>query len=164
MWIRAKCLLCVLLASLIIVPSTQAVKQVEYPTIVIKKKHHRIKPIKRKLPKPKFGQRVVKYAKRFLGVPYRWGGESPSGFDCSGFVRFVYKHFGIYLPHNAYAQSRYGNYVAPENLMKGDLLFYHGYGHVGIYIGNGRIIHSPSTGRYVEIANNRPYFVARRIK
>jgi peptidoglycan DL-endopeptidase CwlO len=98
------------------------------------------------------GVRVVAYAKRFLGVRYVYGGSSPrSGFDCSGFVRYVYAHFGVSLPHSSYAQFGDGRRVARRWLRPGDLLFFDGLGHVGMYIGNGRFIHAPHTGTRVRI-------------
>jgi cell wall-associated NlpC family hydrolase len=100
------------------------------------------------------GTKVVKYAKHFLGVPYTWGGSSPrSGFDCSGFVRYVYSHFGVGLAHSSFAQFRSGVRVARGGLRPGDLVFFHGVGHVGIYIGGGRFIHAPHTGTRVQIAS-----------
>lgn len=99
-----------------------------------------------------FGLRVVHYAKRFIGVRYSWGGTSPrSGFDCSGFVRYVYAHFGVSLPHSTYAQFDDGSRVARGHLRPGDLVFFDGVGHVGLYVGNGRFIHAPHTGTRVQI-------------
>jgi cell wall-associated NlpC family hydrolase len=99
-----------------------------------------------------FGLRVVDYAKRFRGVRYVYGGTSPrSGFDCSGFVRFVFAHFGVSLAHSSYAQFADGRRVSRSSLRPGDLLFFDGLGHVGIYIGGGRFIHAPHTGTRVRI-------------
>ena len=97
------------------------------------------------------GQRAVRIAARELGVPYRYGGSSPSGFDCSGLVAYVYGKLGIPLPHNAAAQYGYGRPVDPAHLRPGDLVFFHGLGHVGLYIGRGRFIHAPRTGERVSI-------------
>lgn len=98
------------------------------------------------------GDRVVKYAKRLLGVRYVYGGSSPStGFDCSGFVRYVYGHFGVRLAHSSFAQFTDGMRVGRGGLEPGDLVFFHGLGHVGIYIGNGRFIHAPHSGTRVRI-------------
>jgi cell wall-associated NlpC family hydrolase len=99
------------------------------------------------------GNKVVKYAKHFLGVPYVWGGSSPRGFDCSGFVRYVYAHFGVGLAHSSYAQFSSGHRVSRGGLKPGDLVFFHGLGHVGIYIGAGRFIHAPHSGTRVQIAS-----------
>jgi peptidoglycan DL-endopeptidase LytE len=98
-----------------------------------------------------FGLRVVSYAKRFLGSPYAYGGSTPRGFDCSGFVRFVYAHFGVTLPHSSYAQFSDGRRIRRGSLSPGDLVFFDSVGHVGIYIGNGRFIHAPHSGTRVRI-------------
>jgi len=99
-----------------------------------------------------FGTRVVDYARRFRGVRYVYGGSSPrTGFDCSGFVRYVYAHFGLTLAHSSYAQFGRGRRVNRGSLRPGDLVFFDGLGHVGIYIGNGRFIHAPRTGTRVRI-------------
>jgi cell wall-associated NlpC family hydrolase len=100
-----------------------------------------------------FGQRVVHYARRFLGVPYRYGGDSPrGGFDCSGLVRFVYSHFGVALPHSSYADIERGRRIGRRGLKPGDLVFFDGAGHVGIYVGSNRFIHAPHTGTVVQIS------------
>src|SRR5919197_19970 len=93
---------------------------------------------------------VVGYAMSFVGTPYVWGGGSPSGFDCSGFVMYVYAHFGVSLPHSSYAQYGYGSAVSQSDLQPGDLVFFDGLGHVGIYIGGGQFIHAPHTGDVVK--------------
>jgi cell wall-associated NlpC family hydrolase len=116
-----------------------------------------------------FGQRVVEYAKRFVGTPYVYGGSSPHGFDCSGFVRFVYAHFGVTLPHSSYAQFGDGHRVLRASLRPGDLVFFDSVGHVGIYVGNGRFIHAPHTGLRVRIQPlagwyNARFSGARRLK
>jgi cell wall-associated NlpC family hydrolase len=97
-------------------------------------------------------QRAVSIARTQLGVPYVWGGASPSGFDCSGLVMWVYGRLGISLPHNAAALYGVGRPVPRSRLRPGDLLFFSGLGHVGLYIGRGRMIHAPQSGRSVEIA------------
>jgi cell wall-associated NlpC family hydrolase len=99
-----------------------------------------------------FGERVVQFARKLVGVPYVYGGSSPSsGFDCSGFVRFVYERFGVDLPHSSYADFDLGRSVSRGALRPGDLVFFHGLGHVGLYIGGGRFIHAPHTGTRVEV-------------
>jgi cell wall-associated NlpC family hydrolase len=98
------------------------------------------------------GTRAVRFARHLVGVPYRWGGTSPrTGFDCSGFVRFVYNHFGVQLPHSSYADFSLGRGVSRRALRPGDLVFFNGLGHVGLYVGNGRFIHAPHSGTRVEI-------------
>ena len=96
---------------------------------------------------------VVGIAMQFLGTPYVWGGSSPGGFDCSGFVMYVYAQVGISLPHNAAAQFGYGTPVSRDQLQAGDLVFFNGLGHNGIYIGGGQFIHSPHTGDVVKISS-----------
>ena len=90
-------------------------------------------------------------AMRYLGVPYAWGGASPAGFDCSGLVMYVYAQLGIALPHYAAAQYGFGTPVPPDQLQPGDLVFFDGLGHVGIYIGGGQMIHAPHSGDVVKI-------------
>jgi len=99
------------------------------------------------------GRRVVNYARRFVGVPYAWGGSSPrSGFDCSGFVRYVWGHFGISLPHSSYGDLSRGRAVLRKYLKPGDLVFFADGSHVGIYIGRHRVIDAPHSGAVVHIS------------
>ena len=103
-------------------------------------------------PAPTPGERVARIAVRAVGVPYRWGGESPaSGFDCSGLVRWAYGQIGIELPHNSYALYQEGRSVSRAQMKPGDVLFFEGLGHVGLYLGHGRMVHAPQTGRDVEV-------------
>ena len=100
------------------------------------------------------GARVAQLSRRYLGVPYRWGGSSPStGFDCSGFVMYLYRKVGVALPHNAAMQYGYGRAVSRGNLRAGDLVFFNGLGHVGIYLGGSRFIHASSSGDVVKISS-----------
>jgi peptidoglycan DL-endopeptidase CwlO len=106
------------------------------------------------LPDGSQASQVVAIAMQYLGVPYVWGGSSPStGFDCSGFVAYVYAQIGIYLPHHAASQYNYGLPVAREDLQPGDLVFFNGLGHMGMYIGAGQFIHAPHTGDVVKISS-----------
>jgi len=102
-------------------------------------------------PEPTVAERAVALARKQLGVPYAWGGASPAGFDCSGLVMWVYGRFGVTLPHNSAALYGVGRSVATDELRPGDVLFFSGLGHVGLYIGGGRMIHAPQSGRHVEI-------------
>ncbi len=104
-------------------------------------------------PESRRGQSVVDIARKHVGTPYRWGGSSPSGFDCSGLVRYVYAQVGVPLPHNAAKQYRYGAPVSRNRLAPGDLVFFDGLRHNGIYVGNGRFIHARQTGKRVSIAS-----------
>ena len=112
--------------------------------------------------------KVISYAKQFLGKPYIWGAQEPNGFDCSGFTYYVFKNAaGITLPRTSSAQSKYGTYVSKSNLKAGDLIFFDTVGpnngavtHVGIYIGNGQFIHAASGQGKVVINNlNSTYYV-----
>jgi cell wall-associated NlpC family hydrolase len=93
---------------------------------------------------------AAKLALQYLGVPYVWAGTTPAGFDCSGFTRFVYARLGIRLAHSSYAQWYAGRHVHRAGLRPGDLVFF-GLGHVGIWLGHGRFVHSPHTGEVVSI-------------
>jgi cell wall-associated NlpC family hydrolase len=118
-------------------------------------------------PPAKYGG-VVGIAMQYLGVPYVYGGASPSGFDCSGLVMYVFGQIGVSLPHNAAAQYGYGMPVSRDQLQAGDLVFFNGLGHVGIYIGGGQFIHAPHTGDVVKISSlngwySSTYVGARRL-
>ena len=87
----------------------------------------------------------------YLGVPYVYGGASPSGFDCSGLVMYVYAQLGISLPHYTVAQWNATQPISQSQMQPGDLVFFDGLGHVGIYIGNGQFVDAPHTGSVVRI-------------
>jgi cell wall-associated NlpC family hydrolase len=119
------------------------------------------------LPAAKYGG-VVSIALQYLGVPYVWGGSSPStGFDCSGFTSYVFAQVGVYLPHHAASQYSMGVAVPYSQLAPGDLVFFSGLGHVGIYIGGDQFVHAPHTGDVVRISSlserGGSYVGARRI-
>jgi len=105
---------------------------------------------------PTLGQRAAALAIREVGVPYRWGGISPvSGFDCSGLVYWAYGRLGVRVPHSSYALYDVGRRVSRSRMKPGDLLFFYGLGHVGIYIGHGRMVHAPHTGALVQVVSLR---------
>ncbi len=96
---------------------------------------------------------VVGVALGELGTPYVWGGSQPGGFDCSGLVMWAYAQLGVALPHSTYAQWGYGVSVSRDQLQPGDLVFFDGLGHVGIYIGGNQFVHAPHTGDVVRISS-----------
>lgn len=110
------------------------------------------------------GDRIVAKAAEYLGTPYRYGGASPGGFDCSGFTSYIFSQFGISLYRTAAGQYGNGVPVSKGNLIAGDLVFFACYSssinHVGIYVGNGRFIHSssPSSGGVIYSALNSGYY------
>ena len=119
------------------------------------------------LPDGSRASQVVAIAMQYLGIPYVWGGASPSqGFDCSGLVSYVYGQIGIYIPHHAASAYGYGVPVSYSELQPGDMVFFNGLGHMGMYIGGGQFIHAPHTGDVVKIsslAGHGSYVGARRV-
>ena len=113
------------------------------------------------------GLRAVQIANHLTGIPYRWGGASPrSGFDCSGLVQYVYAKVGIHLPHYAAGQYGHGRKVSRGALKAGDLVFFSGLGHVGIYAGGGKFIHAPRRGttvRWSLLSSHGSYYGATRL-
>jgi len=112
-------------------------------------------------------QAVLNLAYSKIGCPYVWGAEGPNSFDCSGFTSYVFRNaVGVSIPRTSSAQSGYGRTVSKANLQPGDLVFFNtsgsGVSHVGIYVGGGNMIHSPSTGKTVRVTSiNSAYYSAR---
>ncbi len=114
---------------------------------------------------PKDRHLIAKVATGFLGAPYKLGGSTLQGIDCSAFVRMIYSLFDIQLPRNALAQSQAGAIVERDEMIEGDLVFFHTYrpfGHVGIYIGNNQFVHASPGGKAIRIDSmDAPYFQKR---
>ncbi|MGL4875314.1 MAG: NlpC/P60 family protein [Clostridium sp.] len=107
---------------------------------------------------------IISYGEQFIGVPYVYGGESPSGFDCSGLMQYIFGHGGVSLPRTAAGQQNMGTPVAKGDLQPGDLVFWGDPAyHVAVYIGGGQILVAPHTGAYVTVMNLYPYTNARRV-
>ncbi len=105
--------------------------------------------------------RIVFTALQMVGVPYRYGGATPEGFDCSGLVQYAYRSAGLAVPRTSRDQFRASAPVQVTDAGPGDLLFFQSkdYSHVGIYLGEGRFVHAPNSGRTVEIGSlNQPYY------
>ncbi len=108
-------------------------------------------------------EEIAAYALKFKGVPYKFGGTTPSGFDCSGYILYVYKHFGISLPRTSAEQFNVGKAVSKSDLQKGDLVFYAntykpGISHTGVYLGNGNVISAESRGINISNIYTNPYW------
>jgi len=103
----------------------------------------------------RMGVQLASYARQYLGIPYVWAGRSPSGFDCSGFVSYIFKKFDILLPRGADEQFKVGMSVSRYDLHPGDMVFFTTYekgpSHVGIYVGDGYFIHASSGAGEVTI-------------
>lgn len=109
------------------------------------------------------GAEAVRHALSMVGVPYRYGGNTPDGFDCSGLVQYSYATAGVPLPRSVEEQRTGSRSISKSRVRPGDLLFFHLNGarnsHVGLYIGNGRFVHAPSTGKFVTTASlSNPYW------
>jgi cell wall-associated NlpC family hydrolase len=103
---------------------------------------------------------VVAFAMKYLGTPYKWGGADPqNGFDCSGLVKYSYAHFGISMDHYTHSQFGAFPHVEKAQLQPGDIVFFNGVEHEGMYIGGGKFIQAPHTGDVVKISSlDEPYY------
>jgi cell wall-associated NlpC family hydrolase len=108
---------------------------------------------RRRAPRVTLAEHAAQLALAYRGRPYVWGGSGPTGFDCSGFTRFVYGRVRISLPHSSFAQWDSGRPVRRSQLKPGDLVFFAGLSHVGLYLGDQTFIHAPHTGTEVSIAS-----------
>ena len=152
-------------------------QQISESQLIVNESMTNINEIRKSIPKytPSRGSAelsenaIIAYASNFIGTPYLWGGTSPStGFDCSGFTQYVYKHFGISLGMTTYNQINDGVQVSRDNLKAGDLVFFGASGspsHMGIYVGNNTYIHSPRTGDAIKVSpmTRKDYITARRV-
>lgn len=118
------------------------------------------------LNKPRFtvanSENVMKAAAELVGTPYVFGGNSPAGIDCSGYVLFVYAQFGVALPHSVYQQAKMATKIDPKDALPGDIVIFNDYSHNGIYAGNGNFYHAPRPGDRVKLApifTDRYHFV-----
>jgi cell wall-associated NlpC family hydrolase len=150
------------------------------PAKVARKSHHakalharqraaHVRRVRLRATRRRSRNRVVRAAWRAVGVPYRWGGSSLHGFDCSGLTRWVYGQVGVSIPHYSVAQWSYGRRVSRRALAPGDLLFFSGLGHVGVYLGHGAVIHAPHAGAAVRFERMRgwlssSFYGARRLR
>ncbi len=114
---------------------------------------------------PSTGAQIARHALATLGTPYRWGGESMQGFDCSGLVQFAYGKAGIAVPRTAAEQRKHARPVTRDDLQPGDLVFFRidrKIAHVGIYVEDGRFVHAPATGREVSMERlDTPFYRSR---
>lgn len=116
------------------------------------------------------GSHISSLAKGFIGTPYRYGGQDPAGFDCSGLVHYTHRKTGIVVPRTSKGQYAAARYIETDELSPGDVIFFRlsywrRVSHVGIYAGNGKFIHAPKSGQRVSMSNiNTPYWRDRIVK
>ena len=144
--------------------STAAATEKPKPTSLTHRLRTQPTPTPGPAPKRTLGERVARNALRAVGVQYRWGGTSPaSGFDCSGLVYWAYGRLGIEVPRTTYALYREGRRVPRRRMKAGDVLVFSGLGHVGLYVGRGRMVHAPHAGARVEKYKLRSSYWGSRI-
>jgi len=129
----------VILALVLLVAATGCAKQVLSPDLPATTSSPGESPSSR-------NATAAREATRYLGAPYVWAGSSPSGFDCSGLVMYAFGKVGLAMPHNAAQQYRLGTPVARDRLVPGDVVFFNQLRHNGIYLGDGRFVHSTKPG------------------
>ncbi|MDV6271818.1 C40 family peptidase [Rhodococcus globerulus] len=110
------------------------------------------------------GQQALVAAESKIGAPYVWGATGPDSFDCSGLAQWSYKQAGVSIPRTTYEQVDGGTPVAEVDLQSGDLVLFYGGEHVGLYAGNGEVVHAPTSGQTVQRArlDSMPFYAARR--
>ncbi|NRH31122.1 C40 family peptidase [Rhodococcus sp. MS13] len=115
-------------------------------------------------PAASHGEQALAAAESKLGVPYAWGATGPDSFDCSGLTQWAYRQAGVEIPRTTYAQSAGSIPVEEARLQPGDLVLFYGGEHVGIYAGNGEVVHAPTSGQLVKRApiDSMPFYAARR--
>jgi len=119
---------------------------------------------------------IIDIALQYIGTRYQWGGVKPSGFDCSGYTKYVYNKNGITIPRNSRAQSKFGLFIQKHQLVAGDLIFFDTsknrsgeVSHVGIYVGEGKFLHASGSKRQIILDSlDKPFFqdrfkLARRV-
>jgi len=160
-------LVVLLLTAAVVVPQDAAAARLSKKPKKAKPHHKKHVEKHAKQRRPTRGLRAVQIANRLTGIRYVWGGASPrSGFDCSGLVQYVYARLGVPLPHYTFSLYRRGRAVSRSSLRPGDLVFFSGLNHVGIYAGGGKYIHAPRTGltvRWASLSSAPSYYGARRI-
>lgn len=110
------------------------------------------------------GEIIVEEAKKYIGLPYKWGKNGPSSFDCSGFTQYVYNQaLGIHLSRSVHDQLNFGTAVAISDLKSGDLVFTFNAEHVGIYVGKGQFIHAPYDGQKIKVSYILGFYAGRRL-
>ncbi|MFI8664633.1 C40 family peptidase [Rhodococcus qingshengii] len=113
---------------------------------------------------PTHGQQALAAAESKLGAPYVWGETGPDSFDCSGLAQWAYMQAGVSIPRTTYDQAVGGVPVSEQDLEPGDLVLFYGGEHVGLYAGNGEVVHAPTSGQSVKRAplDSMPFYRARR--
>ncbi|MGW0482462.1 C40 family peptidase [Nonomuraea sp. NPDC003214] len=139
-------------------PTAQAATTNEFATTAVTKTEKSVKSSKvAKVARQKAkARKAVAVAKKQIGDPYRYGATGPGSFDCSGLVQYAWKKAGVKIPRVTNSQfARIRKKVSYKHLQPGDLMFFRGLGHVGMYVGDGKMVHSPRTGQRVRVEKLR---------